>query len=115
MLSSIALASSTVQGGSTVNATIVLSGPAPAGGASIALSTSNALLASVPAEVVVPEGSTTVAFTIATGETGSSATITITGIYGTTQSATLTILPRSSASARPRTSVVNTAARRAGK
>jgi len=117
MLSSIALASSTVQGGSSVNATIVLSGPAPAGGASVALSTSNAMLAAVPASVVVPEGATTVAFVIVTAETGSSTAVTITGIYGSTQSATLTILPRSSASARPRMNISNSsmAARRAGR
>jgi len=93
-LSAIVLASSTVDGGQSVNATIVLSGPAPVGGASVALSTSNAALATVPAEVVVPEGTTTVAFTIVTAQTGSSESITITGIYGSTQSATLTISAR---------------------
>jgi hypothetical protein len=94
MLSAIVLASSIAERGASVNATIVLSGPAPVGGASVALSTSNAALATVPAEVVVPEGTTTVAFTIVTAQTDRSESITITGIYGSTQSATLTISAR---------------------
>jgi hypothetical protein len=97
-LTSITLASQSVQGGTSVNATIVLGAAAPAGGASVAVSASNGSLATVPSVVVVPEGAATVAFTIGTAQTAASTAVTITGIYGSTQSATLTITPCSAMS-----------------
>jgi len=97
-LASITLSPTTVVGGTSANGTITLTGPAPAGGASVSLSTSNASLAIPPMVVVVAEGETEASFVVTTTETERSNSVTITGTYGITQSALLTITPRSAAS-----------------
>jgi hypothetical protein len=98
-LASITLSPTTVVGGTSTNGTITLSTAAPAGGASVSLSSSNASLAIVPAVVVVPEGSASASFTVTTAQSGGSNSVTITGVYGSTQSAPLTITACSSMSA----------------
>jgi hypothetical protein len=65
---------------------------APAGGASIAL-TSNSPNAIVPASVMIPAGSTSQAFTIGTVDTPPTTTATIAAAYGgVSQTATVTIV-----------------------
>jgi len=54
-----------VVGGSTSTATVTLGWAAPAGGATVSLS-SNSRYASVPSRVTVPEGATRASFTITT-------------------------------------------------
>ena len=62
--------------GRTVNGTVTLSDPAPAGGVSIALSSSNAATATVaPPTVVIPQGATQAVFTVQ-GVAAGNATIT---------------------------------------
>ncbi len=81
-LSSMTLAASSVRRGKTVQGTVTLTSAAPQGGLVVQLSSSNTGVATVPASVTVPAGSTSAAFTVSTpsGLTtpGSS---TITAIY----------------------------------
>ncbi|HET8655714.1 MAG TPA: hypothetical protein VFL93_09395 [Longimicrobiaceae bacterium] len=56
-----------VKGGTTATGTVTLNGPAPDGGATVALSSSDTLLATVPASVTVPAGATTASFTLTPG------------------------------------------------
>ena len=81
----------TLVGGGSVTATVTLNGPAPAGGAPIALASSHAA-ATVPAFVVVPAGQTSAPFTIVTSRVTGNVKATISATYnGVVQKATLTI------------------------
>jgi|SRR5882672_10253128 len=64
-LDGLLLDASTVRGGQTVEATVRLTGAAPAGGLSVRIGSSNAA-AMVPASVTVPQSALTVAFTVST-------------------------------------------------
>jgi predicted acyltransferase len=90
-LTTLVLAPTSVVGGSPSVGTVTLSGPAPAGGAVIQLS-SNQSAATVPATVTVLAGQTTANFTINTQAvtTQTAATISAT-LGGTTLTAGLTI------------------------
>jgi hypothetical protein len=92
VLSSLALSPTSVTGGSSSAGTLTLNGPAPAGGALVALS-SGVAAASVPAGVTVPAGATSATFSVTTTAVATSTAATITGSYGATQTAVLTILP----------------------
>ncbi len=82
-----------VTGGSTSTGTVTLSGAAPSGGASVALSSSSSA-ATVPASVTVAAGATSATFTVNTTSVSGSATATITASYGgTSKSAALTVQP----------------------
>jgi outer membrane protein assembly factor BamB len=96
-LSSLTLSPTTLIGGNSSTGAAMLSGPAPAGGASVTLSSSNAA-AQVPANVPVLAGATTAAFTVTTSGVSGSTSATITGTYGTAQMATLNINPSTVAS-----------------
>ena len=90
--SALALSPTSVAGGATATATVTLSGPAPAGDAVVALSSSNAAIATVPATLTIPAGSTTGTFTVTTLPQSTSATVSISAAYhGLTRSATLTV------------------------
>src|SRR5262249_10999577 len=65
LLSSVTLASATVVGGNSVSGTVFLSGPAPAGGVTVTLSTSN-LVAQPQPIVTVPAGLSSATFTMTT-------------------------------------------------
>ncbi|HRS17797.1 MAG TPA: carboxypeptidase-like regulatory domain-containing protein, partial [Thermoanaerobaculaceae bacterium] len=56
----------TVEPGAESTATVTLDIPARPGGATVTLSSSNPLVATVPASVLVPEGATTATFTVST-------------------------------------------------
>ena len=60
-----------VGGQGSVTAIVTVDSPAPAGGLNIALASSSSDL-SVPSSVIIPEGTTTAAFSIATGAVGAS-------------------------------------------
>jgi hypothetical protein len=77
----IAVNPSSVPGGSTATGTLTLSAPAPAGGASVAFS-SSALEAAVPAIVTVPAGSTTATFAVPTLYVAAELPVSITASYG---------------------------------
>jgi hypothetical protein len=72
--------------------TVTLSGPAPAGGAQVLLSSSNPS-AGVPASVTVPAGATSATFTVSTSTVLISTSATISATYNnTTKTATLGVL-----------------------
>src|SRR5262249_57751464 len=66
LLTSLTVAPSSVEGGASATGVATLGAPAPAGGAIVALSLSNTANASVPATVLVPEGTTSASFTVTT-------------------------------------------------
>lgn len=61
----------TFSSGGTQNLTLTLSGPAPAGGVSINLSSSNTTVGTVPASVTIPAGANSVAVPVSVVGTGS--------------------------------------------
>jgi FG-GAP-like repeat/Cep192 domain 4/Abnormal spindle-like microcephaly-assoc'd, ASPM-SPD-2-Hydin/HYDIN/CFA65/VesB-like, Ig-like domain len=90
------LSAATVSGGNPVASNQVqLNGPAPSGGATVALSSSNPAVAAVPASVLVPAGyRVSQQFVITTTPVTSSTAVTISATYlGITKSATLTVTP----------------------
>src|SRR5467141_383505 len=91
-LSSLTLNPTSVIGGvQSSTGTVTLSGPAPTGGAQVALSSNNGA-ASVPSSVAVPAGATTATFTVNTSVVAASTTVTISAAYGgVSKSATLTV------------------------
>src|SRR5262245_21272340 len=83
---------SSVVGGNSSTSTVVLSTPAPFGGALVSFSSSNPAVASVPASATVPENSFTATITITTAAVQATTSVTITASYnGTTRSAVLTV------------------------
>jgi len=94
-LATLTLNKSTVVGGTVVTATVSLTAPAPNGGATIALSSSEPQLASVPTTIVIGAGATSAIFAISTATTRKNAIATITSTYaGVTKTATLKITRR---------------------
>jgi len=94
-LSSLTLNPTSVVGGfQSSTGTVTLSGAAPAGGATVALSSSNTNVAQTPSSVMVAAGATSATFTVTTSAVASSTTVTISGTYGgVTRSASLTVTP----------------------
>ena len=82
---------SSVTSGSPATGTVTLTGVAPPGGATMALA-SNSPLASVPGGILVPAGTTSASFAIATKRTKKTGVATITASYkGSQATATLPI------------------------
>jgi len=79
-------------GGNTLSATLFLTGNAPTGGATVTLSSSNPAAAQVPASVTVPAGQGFQGFTITTSAVSADTAVTITGTYGASQTAAITVL-----------------------
>lgn len=91
-LSSLVLTPTAVAGGNPVQATVMLSSPAPPAGALIALSTGDAGSASAPASVFVPAGATAAGFSITTSSVAGATPVTITAEYlGVARTAALTV------------------------
>ena len=98
-LSSVAVSPSSVTGGSSSTGTVTLSGAAPAGGATVTLTSSNTTAAQVPASVTVAAGATTATFSITTSSVANSTSVTLSGSYnGSVKTATLTVNPASTVS-----------------
>ena len=92
-ISKLALSPTSLTGGASATGTITLSGPAPAGGFSIDLSSSN-VNATVPSSVIIASGATAVNFSVTTTSVTNTVTSTITAkLGGSLQSATLTLKP----------------------
>ena len=93
-LSSLALNPTSVAGGNSSTGTVTLSGPAPAGGAQVTLSSSNTAAATVPSSVTVPAGATNATFTVSTSVVTASTAVTISAAYGgATRTASLAVTP----------------------
>src|SRR5262245_6324028 len=91
LLQSMTINPTSVQGGTNATGTVFLSAPAPAGGISVTLATSNANVARAPGIVSVPGGQTSASFTITTFAVGNNTSVTITAFFDTTTSANLTV------------------------
>ena len=94
-LSSLTLSPTSVTGGAqSSTGTVTLSGPAPSGGAQVALSSSNTSAARAPSTVTVAAGATSATFTVSTSAVIAPATVTISASYGgTTKTASLAVKP----------------------
>jgi len=93
-LSSLSLNPTNVTGGNSSTGTVTLSGPAPSGGAQVALSSSDASVTAVPSSVTVAAGATSATFSISTSAVTASTTVTISASYaGVTKTALLTVNP----------------------
>ncbi len=93
-LSSLAVNPTSVVGGNSSTGIATLTAAAPAGGAVVALSSSNTAVAAVPASLNVPAGSTSANFTVTTLAVGANTGATIAGTYnGTSRTATLSVTP----------------------
>jgi hypothetical protein len=91
-LTAITLNPTTVTGGGSAQGTVTLSAPASAA-TTVSLSSSSAI-ASVPASVNIPAGSSSASFSVGTTSVASQASVTISAVLGgTTRSAALTINP----------------------
>jgi hypothetical protein len=83
-----------VIGGKTSQATVSLSGPAPAGGALVTLSSSDTTVATVPASVNIAAGATSASFTVTTKAVSTHDSAVITATWnGSTQEAAITVSP----------------------
>jgi hypothetical protein len=81
-----------VTGGNSLQVSLTLSAAAPAGGAVVTLASSNTAAARVPASVTVPAGQAFATFNVTTSPVAADTAVTITGTYGVSQSATITVL-----------------------
>ncbi len=94
VLSQVTVTPAAVAGGASASGVVNLSGPAPPAGAVVALSSSDATTASVPASVTVASGAWGAAFTVTTTTVSVSKPITITAVYsGVTLTAPLSVDP----------------------
>jgi WD40 repeat protein len=83
-LNRVTLVPAVVVNGTTTNAnTVTLTGPAPAGGIVINLSSANPAVASVPPSVTIPAGSQSATFPVTTGPVPTATTVVITATQGT--------------------------------
>lgn len=80
-LQSVVLSPGSVIGGNNVTCTVTLSGPAPVGGATVALTSNDSSVAQVPAIVFVPEGVTTGTIDLQTIPVSTETLLTITASY----------------------------------
>lgn len=83
-------------GGTTSTGTVTITGPAPAGGISVKLTSANTKVVTVPATVAIPAKKTSATFVIHSVAVSSNQAVAITGTIGTsTLSATVTVMPPS--------------------
>jgi len=92
-LSSLVLASVSVIGTNDVVATITLTGPAPAGGVEVELTSSNQAVSAVPPVLTIPAGTTSATLIVTTSLVTADTQVTITAMHATTtKTATLSVL-----------------------
>jgi hypothetical protein len=91
LLQSMTISPASVSGGTNATGTVFLSAPAPSGGASITLATSNSAAARAPGIVTVLAGHTSASYTLTTFAVTANTTVTITAFYDTTTSANVTV------------------------
>jgi len=92
---SVSLNPTTVAGGSTNSTgTVTLTGPAPSGGISVALSSGNTAAATVPASVAVAAGAASATFTVTSKSVTTTSTAVITASLNGSANARLTVNPQ---------------------
>jgi trimeric autotransporter adhesin len=93
-LSSLTLSPASLIGGGSSTGTLTLHGPAPTGGAVVALASSDAA-ATVPSSATIAAGTTTDTFTVSTNQVSSSTTVKISATFNSsTVAEDLTVNPR---------------------
>ncbi len=93
-IAALTLTPNPVVGGLAVTGTVTLANPAPTGGATVTLTSSDATVAPVPASVVIAAGQTSATFTFTTGVTTTGTTVTVTASYqGSSLGAGLVVQP----------------------
>ncbi len=93
-IASVTLTPNPVVGGLGVTGTVTLANPAPAGGATVTLASTDDAAAPVPASVFIAAGQTTGTFTFTTGVTTTGTTVTVTATFqGSSLGASLVISP----------------------
>lgn len=93
-LSSMKLNPTTVISGGSSTGTVSVASPAPAGGISVSLSTSNSSVATTPKTCTIPAGKTSGTFQVSTYGVDSQASVMISATYGnSTKTATLVVKP----------------------
>jgi C1A family cysteine protease len=93
-MSGLAASPTTVLGGGVVNFAITLNGPAPAGGATVSLTSNNTSALPVPSSFNVPVGQTVSSFWVQAGTVTSSTSVAVTATYnGTIGQAMVTVIP----------------------
>jgi YVTN family beta-propeller protein len=86
-----------VAGGTPATGYVVLNGAAPAGGATVPISSDDSA-AAVPASVTVPAGGKTASFNVTTQPVSASRPVNISAVYGAlSKSAVLTVIPAAAA------------------
>jgi hypothetical protein len=91
-LTGITVTPTSVVGGTACQGSVSVSSPAPAGGAEIALSSTDPSVASLPSSVTIPAGQNSAGFTVSTVPTQTDAMVTIRANYGaSTVSTQLTV------------------------
>lgn len=91
-LAAVAVRPGAVTGGSPSTGTILLSGPAPPGGAMVNLTSANPAAAAVPGSVIVPEGATKATFPVASSAVARNQSVVLFASYGgVTQTTRLTV------------------------
>lgn len=84
---------SVIAGGGTTNATVQLSGPAPAGGVAVKLTSSKPTVVSVPDTVVIPAGATSINVPLSAVSVTADTSVTFTAKIGTvTQTSVVTVV-----------------------
>ncbi len=91
LLQSLSITPSSLPGGTAATGTVVFSAPAPAGGTSVTLSTSNRAVATVPGIVTVPGGQTSATFTVTTFPVTADTSVTISAFLDATRTATVLV------------------------
>jgi hypothetical protein len=93
-LTAVAVDPASVVGGAASTGTVTLSAAAPAGGATVNLTSNATTAATVPASVVVPAGATSATFPVTTNAVAAATPVTVTASLGAaTATATLTVNP----------------------
>lgn len=94
-VSSLTLNPSSVPGGNPSTGRVILSAPAPVGGAVVTLSSGNTAVATVPPSLTVPAGSSAAAFQVTTMVPANTAQVTISAASGgAAETASLTVTPQ---------------------
>ena len=88
-LTDLSLSAASAQPGGTVQGTLTLSSAAPAGGMTVAMSSSNSAVAKVPASITIPPGSPSGTFVVSAVAQGSATIMAATS--GAQRTATLTV------------------------
>lgn len=101
-LQSVSLSPTSVEGGATATATVMLSAAAPSSGAVVALSSSNPSAVTVPASVTVAAGSSSSVASVSTSPVTATTSTVVSATYnGVSQTATMTVAPAGSSPPQP--------------